>query len=182
MPRLPNLTNRADVPEELLGAYDRVAEQRNGTVSGPYGVLLHSEEVAVRGATLGSYVRFQSALTPAQREVAILTAARELNAAVMWAGHVQLARDAGVSARTIETIANRHDPATASEEEAEIIRYVRELHREHRISDETFEALHARLGDKGIVDLTGLVGYYGFVGAVLNAFEVEAPEGAPRLP
>ncbi len=182
MPRLPNLTNRADVPEELLGAYDRVAEQRNGTVSGPYGVLLHSEEVAVRGAMLGNYVRFQSALTPAQREVAILTAARELNAAVMWAGHTQLARDAGVPAHVVETIANRHDAAGAGEEEAEIIRYVRELHREHRISDETFEALHARLGDKGIVDLTGLVGYYGFVGAVLNAFEIDPPEGAAQLP
>ncbi len=182
MPRLPNLTDRADVPEELLGAYDRVAEQRNGTVSGPYGVLLHSEEVAVRGAMLGNYLRFQSALAPAQREIAILTAARELDASVMWAGHVLLARDAGVSARVIETIANRHDASGASEEEAEIIRYVRELHRVNRISNATYEALHSRLGDQGIVDLTGLVGYYGFVGAVLNAFEIEAPEGAPRLP
>ena len=92
MTRLPNLVDRESVPKELLEAFDRVAELRNGTVSGPYGVLLHSPEVAVRGAALSSYVRFQSALTPSQREIAILVVARELDAAVMWAGHERLGR------------------------------------------------------------------------------------------
>jgi 4-carboxymuconolactone decarboxylase len=59
---------------------------------------------------------------------------------------------------------------------------VRELFGTNHISDDTFAALHARLGDRGIVDLTGLIGCYAFVGAVLNAVEIEPPEGASRLP
>ncbi len=182
MPRLPNLTERDDVPEELLSTYDEVAELRNGAVSGPYGVLLHSPETAVRGAALSSYVRFQSALTPVQREIAIMVVAREWDAAVMWAGHVRLARQADVREEVIDVIANRGEPDGLEPEEAEIICFVRELYQEHRISDETFSAVHERLGDKSIVDLTALIGYYAFVGAALNAFEIEPAEGAPRLP
>ena len=46
MPRLENLVDRDRVPERLRSAYDEVAGERQGTVSGPYGVLLHSPEVA----------------------------------------------------------------------------------------------------------------------------------------
>ena len=182
MPRLPNLINRDELPESLHETYDQVAGSRQGSVSGPYGILLHSPELAVRGAAMSNYLRWNSALTPVQRETAILTAAREYDAAVMWAGHVRLGREAGISDVTIDLIANRGSLDDADDETAEIVRYVRELLTTNRVSQPTFDALRARLGDQGVVDLTGLVGYYGFVGTILNAFEVEAAAGAPVLP
>ena len=182
MARLPNLTDRDQTPDALKQAFDDVAALRNGQVSGPYGVLLHSPEVAIRGAALGQYVRFQSELTPAQREIAVMTVARHMDAAVMWAGHVRFGREAGVREEVIETIANRAGLDALEQEEAEIVRFVRELYETNRVSDDAFAALQGRLGDQGLVDLVGLTGYYAFVGSVLNAFEVEAPEGAPRLP
>jgi 4-carboxymuconolactone decarboxylase len=182
MSRLPNMTDRAQVPEHLREAYDQVAGDRHGSVSGPYGVMLHSPELAIRGAALSNYLRWDSALTPAQRELAILVTARHFDAAVMWAGHVRLAHDAGISDQVIDAIANRRDLAAFGAEEAEIVAYVRELWTTNRVSGPTFTALHQRLGDQGIVDLTGLIGYYAFIGATLNAFEIEPPEGAARLP
>ena len=53
MPRLINFTKRSDVPENLQKTYDTVAALRNGAVSGPYGILLHSPDLAVSGAALG---------------------------------------------------------------------------------------------------------------------------------
>lgn len=182
MPRLSNMTDRAAVPEALHDAYDQVAGDRHGTVSGPYGVLLHSPELAVRGAALSNYLRWNSDLTAAQREIAILAAARHFDAAVMWAGHTRLGREAGVREAAIDLIARGGDPAELAGEEAEIVRYVRELLDTNRVTDATFRALHRRLGDRGIVDLTGLVGYYAFVAVTLNAFEIEPPAGADRLP
>ena len=145
-------------------------------------MLLHSPELAISGAALGSYVRWRSDLTAEQREIAVLTAARHFNAAVMWAGHVRLGRKAGVRQTVIDTIAQRGDLDTLTDEEAEIVRFVGELFSNNRISDDTFAALHARLGDQGIVDITGLVGYYAFVGTTLNTFELEPPAGSPQLP
>ncbi len=173
MPRLPNMTNRDEVPEALLEAYDQVAELRGGAVSGPYGVLLHSPEAAIRGAALSNYLRWNSAPNAVQRETAIITLAKHLDARVMWAGHVRLGREVGVREGLIDAIEAGVDTSELPAEEGEIVRYVRELFEANRVSDGTFEALHARLGDQGIVDLTALLGYYAFVGALLNAFEIE---------
>jgi 4-carboxymuconolactone decarboxylase len=175
------MTNRDRLPEGLREAYDQVAGQRQGTVSGPYGVLLHSPQVAIRGAALGEYLRWDSDLTPAQREIAVLAAARHFDAAVMWASHLRLAREAGVREDVIEAVEHDRDLSDLTEEEVEIVRFVRELLESNRVSAQTFGAVHRRLGDRGIVDLTGLLGYYSFVAAALNAFEIEPPEGSPRL-
>lgn len=182
MPRLPNLTNRDDVPEELLEAFDAIAGNRQGSVSGPYGVLLHSPELAIRGAALSNYLRWNSVLTPVQLETAVITTARHLRAHVMWSAHVRLGRQAGVREAVIDSVKALDDMAGLTDEEAEIVRFVRELLEDHRVSDGTFAALHSRLGDQGIVDLTGLVGYYQFVGSTLNAFEIVPGEGAEPLP
>lgn len=182
MSRLPNMTDRETVPQELAEAYDRVASLRGGAVSGPYGVLLHSPELAERAAALGQYVRWNSELTPAQRETAIITAARQLDARLMWGSHVRLAREAGVREAVIEVVGQRGDLGDLSAEEASIVRYVRELIHGNRVTNHAFEALREVVGDQGIVDLTGLVGYYAVVGYTLNAFEIEPAEGAEPLP
>ncbi|MCK9485811.1 MAG: carboxymuconolactone decarboxylase family protein [Dehalococcoidia bacterium] len=182
MARLPNLTDRSQVPEHLREAYDRVAGLRQGAVSGPYGVLLHSPELAELVAALGNYVRWNAALTPRQTETAVLAAAREWDARLMWGSHVRLGSEAGVPEATIEAIGQRRPVDGIEADEGAIVTYVRELLREHRVTEDTFRALHTVVGDQGIVDLTGLVGYYGLVASILNAFEVEPPPGAAELP
>ncbi len=182
MPRLPNYTEREEAPPELRDAWDAVAAERGGAVSGPWGVLLHSPELATRGARLGNYVRFGATLSDAQRETAIVAAAREHDARVEWGAHVRLAREAGVREQVIGAIGHRAALDALTEEEAELVRYVRELVGANRVTDATFEALHARLGDRGIVELTGLLGYYALVAFTLNAFELEPPPGSPELP
>jgi len=176
------MTDRDQIPPGLTASYDRVAGLRNGAVSGPYGVLLHSPDLAEQAASLGQYVRWNSDLTPAQRETAIVTAARQLDARLMWGAHVRLAREAGVREEVIEAIGQRSDLGELDEDEAAIVRFVRELMHGNRVTNRAFEALRAVVGDRGIVDLTGLIGYYAIVGFTLNAFEIEPVEGAEPLP
>jgi 4-carboxymuconolactone decarboxylase len=56
MARLPNLTKEQLKPEDLK-FYDAIANSRGG-VRGPYGVLMHSPDLAARVAHTGSYVRY----------------------------------------------------------------------------------------------------------------------------
>ena len=48
-----------------------------------------------------------------------------------------------------------------------------------RASDRAYKAAHAILGDAGMVELVGLLGYYAMVAMTLNVFRMPVPEGTP---
>ena len=181
MARITRITERGQVAADKRGLFDAIAASR-GRVSGPFSVLLNSPEVAGRAAHLGAYIRFESALTGAQRELAILTAAREFDCAYEWGAHEPLARDAGARDAAIRAVANNGDLGELTDEEAMIVGYGRELLRAHRVSEATFGAAKAALGERGVTELTATIGYYGMLACALNAFEVEPAEGMAGLP
>jgi 4-carboxymuconolactone decarboxylase len=181
MARLTEIRDKSQLPSEAHEVFDAIVASRGGIV-GPFPVLLHSPEVASGISALGHYLRFGTALTPVERELAILTAARESNAAVEWAGHVRLGKQAGVRDEAIDVIGRRGPLSELEPDEALIVDYGRQILREKRISQETFEAARKRFGDKNLVDLTALLGYYSMIACTLNAFELLPPEGAAKLP
>ena len=181
MARVREITSRGELSPEHGGIFDAIAESR-GRVGGPFSVLLNSPEVAGRTAHLGSYIRFESTLSPAERELAILTTSRELDCGYEWAGHASLALDAGVSRETIDLIAGGGPLEELGESEALIVGYGRELLRGHRVSEETFAAAKASFGDRGVTELTATMGYYAMLACALNALEVIPADGAPKLP
>jgi 4-carboxymuconolactone decarboxylase len=112
-------------------------------------------------------------------ELAALVASRELECKHEWAAHVGHAEKAGIALKTIRLIHQRKGPEEFSFEDAQIVSYVQELLRSHRVSEATFQALYARLGELGLVELTATVGYYAMLACTLNAFDVatvSAPE------
>ncbi len=181
MTRIPQLTNRDQVAAEARPIFDAIAASR-GTVRGPFSVLMHSPEVAGRTAHLGTFVRSESSLAPDIREITVMTAARECECAYEWAAHVVSAREAGVSDATIEVIKQRLPVDSLPPREQALVRYARETVRDHKVSDNTFEAVHGLLGDRGMAELTVAVGYYCLLACVLNAFEVPPLPGGEVLP
>ena len=181
MARVTEIREKSQVPESAHATFDAIVASRGGIV-GPFPVLLYSPEVARGIAELGHYLRFETGLSPVERELAILTAARESSAAVEWAGHVRLGRQSGVREEAIEVIGKRGPLSDLLPEEALIVDYGRQILRDKRISQETFDAARKRFGDKVLVDLTALLGYYSMIACALNAFEVMPPEGAAQLP
>jgi 4-carboxymuconolactone decarboxylase len=181
MARLPNLSRDQLKPEDQK-FYDAIADSRGG-VRGPYGVLLHSPDLAARVAHTGAYVRYHLDLPEALRETIILATAREIHSQYEFAAHARLARQAGLSDATIQAIAHGTAPQGLSGDEAMLVRYVQELLRHHHISDATFNAVRERFGLPRTLEITALIGHYLLVGQILAAFEVALPEGVkPELP
>src|SRR5215204_5550047 len=102
MARLPNLDKDQLKPENLK-FYDVIADSRGG-VRGPYGVLLHSPDLASRMAHTGSYVRYNLDLPEALRGTIIIATAREIHSQYEFFAHALLARQAGLSEETIQAI------------------------------------------------------------------------------
>lgn len=171
MARIPLIEKKESLPPEHRGIYDAIAKSR-GAVRGPFAALLHSPEIAERTAHLGAYIRFESQLDPKTIELATLAAAREAECSFEWAAHVGHAAKAGVPQETIRAIHQRKAPEGLSRDDAQIVSYVQELLRSHRVSEPTFQALRGRLAVRGLVELTATIGYYAMLACTLNAFDV----------
>jgi 4-carboxymuconolactone decarboxylase len=178
MQRVPNV-ERAALGPDGQAAYDRIAASR-GSVRGPFGVLLHHPGLGERVGEVGELLRFHGVLPGADRELAILVTARELRAAVEWAGHAPLALKEGASVEAIEVVRQQLPTHNLSAREALVIDAVRALFADHTLSDALYQAIEAAFGLQGLIELTVLAGYYGLLGFVLNTLQVDPPAGSER--
>jgi 4-carboxymuconolactone decarboxylase len=174
--RLPSLT-RDQLDPDAQAVWDRVASSR-GSVRGPHAFLMYQPALADRVAELGSQLRFRGGLSGADRELAILTAGREVEAAYEWAAHEPLGLKEGVRPEAIEVLRHQRTTTELEPREALIVDTVRALYRDHQIPDDLYARAEDTFGKHGLVELVVLVGYYGMIGFVLNAFEAELPPGA----
>ncbi|HLY44062.1 MAG TPA: carboxymuconolactone decarboxylase family protein [Stellaceae bacterium] len=152
-----------------------------GSVPPPVHVWLQSPGLAEHAHKLGAHVRFGTDFTPKQTEIAILMTARYWTAQFEWAAHVRLGLQAGLSQEQIDAIGERRTPAFADPDDQLVYDFCRDYYADHRVDEETYQRVVTRWGDKGIVDLAGLIGYYSFVSVTLNTFEVPTPPGAKLL-
>jgi 4-carboxymuconolactone decarboxylase len=114
------------------------------------------------------------------RVLAAMTVARELDAVYVWGAQTGSARKQSVPEATIAAIRERHSRGVPAED-AQVIDFTRQLLRQHRADLALFQALRARLGDHGLIELTGTIGYYAMLAMTVNACELEAAAGAEVL-
>ena len=176
-PRVPFIDERDQLPAEGRSHYDALTESR-GEIQGPFGVLLHSPELAGRVGRLGAYARFESTLPDSDRELGVLTTARAFDCAFEWAVHAPIAREAGVTEATLEAVIER-GLDQLGDREASIVRYGQELFGDHAVSRGTYDAAESEFGTEGLVELTATMGYYAMLACVLNGFDVVPATGTP---
>lgn len=159
-----------------------IAGGPRGGLRGPFHALLRSPELADRVRHLGDYVRFESTVPPALRELAILVVARFWSAHYEWNAHRKHAAAVGLDPGIADAIEVGRRPATLSTDESLVYDFISELLIDRDISDTTYHAALARFGEQTIVELIGVAGYYGFVSLVLNANRTPVAEGGKPLP
>jgi 4-carboxymuconolactone decarboxylase len=180
MPRIPTVDHREELAHEHWGIYDAITASR-GHATGPWGLLLHSPEIAARTAELGAYLRFESTLDDPTRETIILATARATGCKYEWVDHAPIARKAGVTEEVVAAIRDSR-PEALPPDVAEIVGYAQQLVDHHTVSEEAVRSLENRLGVQGVVELTATVAYYTYLATILNAFAVEPKDGAEVLP
>ena len=179
MARLNPITSKDQVSDADAAVVDAIVASR-GAVQGPFTMLLHCPELAGRVAHLGAFIRFEGALDMRVRVLAAMTVARELDAVYVWGAQTGGARRLGVPEETIAAIREGHTRGMAPED-AEIVTFTQDLLRRHRADAGAFTALRERLGDEGLIQLTGTIGYYSMLAMTVNACELEAPPNAEVL-
>lgn len=176
MTRIPR-AKREDLSSEDQRVWDHIHTARSGG-GGPYSMLLHVPTLAGHLAETEDYFRLHSALPDADREIIILTAARELEAHYPWTRHEIRAHKSGTRPEVIEAIRAKGSLANFTPREKLFVDLTLSLLREHKLSDELFARAERELTRRQLIEVIGLVGHYGTISLVVNAFEVPAPEGS----
>jgi 4-carboxymuconolactone decarboxylase len=183
-PRLAPIPDDKLTPrqKELMEAI-RSGPRGRVSQSGPFGVYLHAPEFGDLTQRLGAHCRYKTAVEPRLSELAILCTARQWRAQYEWYAHAPIAEKAGVAPETIRDIRAGRAPKKARKDERAIYDFVQELYKTRRVSDRTYKRVHAFLGDAAMVELVGILGYYGLVAMTLDVFRVALPEGTtPPFP
>jgi len=148
-------------------------------LTGPFAIWMQAPEYGDLAQRLGAHVRYGTSLSPRQSEFAILCTGQKWKAQYEWFAHEPMALKAGVKPESIRDIKAGRTPKTAQKDERAIYDFVQELYKTRRVSDKTYKRVHAVLGDRGVVELVGILGYYSLISMTLNVFRAEIPADMP---
>jgi len=178
LPRIPP----AQYTAEQKQAAAEFESARKVSVFGPFEPMMYSPTLMSQARALGDYLRYRSALGTTLSELVILITARSWTQDYEWSVHYPIALKTGLSKRIAEDIAAGRRPSTMSPDEQTVYDFASELLRNKKVSNTTFQRARLRLGTKGIVDMTGIVGYYTFLAMQLNVAQYPTGRDAVALP
>lgn len=172
--------------DKMTDAQKKAAEELKsgprGDLIGPFIPLLRSPEFMSRLQKAGEYLRYNTKLGSNISEFIILMTARHWTQQFEWDSHEDLAKRAGVKPEIITAIAEGRRPAGMSADEEIIHDFCTELLHHQSVSDATYAQAINRFGEQGVIDITGLCGYYSLIGMIMNVVRTPlSPRKTPPL-
>ncbi len=149
----------------------------------PYRAYIRNIELAQRLTPLSDYLRWNTSLPARLSEMAILLTAREWSSQYEWAAHYPLAIKGGLEPSVADDIAQGRKPAKMKEDENALYQLVTELYRNKSVSDVTYADALKQFGERGIMDVIGIIGYYDLVSMTLITMQAQPRDNSvPPLP
>ena len=177
MPRI-RLPSIDDMTPEQREVHDEVVTGVRGKLVGPLRAVLHSPDLARRWSRLGEFLRFSTCLPKKLNELAIIVTGRRWNSQLEFLIHAEAGLAAGLNPASIEAIRLAQAPVFVDDAEADIYEFARTLQQSGDVDPALHAAITKRWGERGVVELTGVIGYYTMVSMMLNAQQIPLPDGS----
>ena len=178
--RLPQIADNELTPAQRVIQEEATAGKR-GHVPAPLRAWIHSEELGRHANRLGAFVRYDTQFPPNLSELAILVTARCWNSKYEWHAHKGHALKAGVDPAIIDAIEARRAPQFEKPDEEMVYTFAKTLFETKAIPPDLYGKAQKMFGNKGVVELVGILGYYGLVAMTLNTFDFDIPPGETPL-
>ena len=182
--RMPPIPKDKMTDAQKKALEEVLASRGAGGAEGPFVPMLRSPELMNRLQTLGEYVRFHNSIGTKLTEFVILLTARQWTQQYEYNAHQPLALKAGLNQEIISAITEGRRPTGMAADEEIIYDFCSELRQNQSVSDATYARAVSKFGEQGVVDLTGLVGYYTTLAMIMNVARSPLPNGkkAPLVP
>jgi len=126
---------------------------------------------------IGIQLLGRGALSPRDRELAVLRIGWLCQAPYEWGEHVHVAKSIGITSAEIERITQGSNAPGWNEHEQAILRAAEELREKAMISDATWTTLSKRLNDQQLIELPIVIGQYQTVAYYQNSLRLRLHEG-----
>jgi len=157
--------------------YDESIASKRGSPPPPMMAWLNSPEMARHATRLGAFLRYDTVFPAKLSEIAILVTARHWSAHYEWYAHKRLALAGGLDPQIIEDIRCRRTPRFDDPKARIIYDVSKSLHEGKGIAQPLYDEAVRVVGERGLVEIIGLCGYYTLVSMTLNAFAFDLPGG-----
>jgi 4-carboxymuconolactone decarboxylase len=147
------------------------------SIGGPFNAWLRTPELADRLQKVGEYIRFNTSLDKRVNEMAIIMTAHAWGSQYEWYAHAPLAIKAGLDPAVVAAIGAGKKPDNMKDDEAIVWEFSTQLRRDHGVDDAIYARALEKFGEKGIMDLVAVNGYYDVVSMTLNVARVAPPAG-----
>src|SRR5262249_23135213 len=115
-------------------------------------------------------------------EMVVLMTARHWTQQFEWYAHKPKALAAGLKSDIIDAIAECRRPDVMAADEAAAYDLVTEVFANQSASDRTYAAALKQFDEARVIEILGLVGYYGMLAIVMNVARTGLPDGQqPQL-
>lgn len=179
-PRMPPIAPGEMNAEQNAAVAEMVSGER-GQLMGSYVPILRSPALMQKLQAVGEYFRFQCALDPRLRELASLIVARQWSQQYVWEAHTRAGAKGGLDIAIMTAIGEGRRPDRMAADEQLVYDFVTELLASKHVSDATYARAVLLLGEKGVIDVLGVVGYYTSMSMILNATRTP-PAGPTAVP
>lgn len=168
-------------PPQKAWADDIAVPPRNAKFGNPpYRAYIRSPDLAPKLSALSDYLRWHTSLSPRLSELAILITAREWTAQYEWFAHYPLALKGGLDPKVADAIAAGKRPDTMKDDEAALYDLATALYRDRKVSDAVYKAALEKFGERGIMDIIGIIGYYDLVSMTLITMQAAPPNDSVK--
>jgi 4-carboxymuconolactone decarboxylase len=171
------LLSPGEMNEDQKQTYDESITGKRGAPPAPMMAWLNSPEMARHATRLGGVLRFDTIFPAKLSEIAILVTARHWTSHYEWFAHKRLALKGGMDPKIIEAIRDRRTPEFDDPKGKIIYEVAKSLHEGHGVSKPLYDEAVKLVGERGVVEIIGLCGYYTMVSMTLNTFEFGLPDG-----
>jgi nitroreductase/alkylhydroperoxidase family enzyme len=157
------------------GGARRLLVRDDGSLTGPFDAWLRTPVVGGHLERTGMALRTDTVLPAAAREIVVLVVARAWSADFEWWVHGLIARAEGVPASAIEAIESgrRAELEDAGWQAAHDV--ASELVHRRGLAAATLDRAHAALGERALVEVVTLAGFYQLVSGILVSFRPSGP-------
>lgn len=173
-----------EVHEAILGSPRTAGPQTfaleapDGSLRGPFGLMLHVPHLGLPLQALGSAVRYETSLTDRAREVAILRVAALTDSEFERFAHERVGAAVGLDEGELAAIGTgtfaSREGVRASE--AAVHDLVDALVARRPLDDTAYAEAVEAVGEQALLELVVLVGYYVMLAQLLSVFAVGAPD------